>query len=434
MVCPEHGNPRYGKADRHRLRLPMQREGYTLLEVLIAAGILSMLGAALVTVLTQGVSIWRRAENRGRVYEKARVLLDRLANDLRSTVIADSIRDGGEPADGGTWFRFLADHDDAGRQRLRLVRTISGETEHALLREGGKYVTTGVAARYDGKQDAWEAQAGLLAAPGGFEEVFWALDSREGNTTLWRSVRAPIGGLGSLFHDGNIQQSASSRQKTSGKLTAGTERTAVVDTRPPFGGMARAQTDGILFLRFSFWGPTTTTWDPSVLPLCKPRPGKGSGPLFHWDSTRAILDYGGSSGEYTFEAREGSLFDSSDDIFPARVEITLVLGDAGDTVTLSEPITASTSNFLVSRALSISTDPRDRFLRVDDEWMEIESIRGRAVVVAGGGRGARGTAAGGHGRGSLVQMGTTFRRVVEIPGNRGRGLGGGAREGRKSLR
>ena len=48
--------------------------GYTLLEVVIAVGILVVLGSGLATLLTQGISIWRRAENRGKVYDQARRL------------------------------------------------------------------------------------------------------------------------------------------------------------------------------------------------------------------------------------------------------------------------------------------------------------------------------------------------------------------------
>ena len=89
--------------------------GYTLLEVVIAVGILVMLGSGLATLLTQGISIWRRAENRGRVYDQARILLERMAEDIRSTVVLSS------SAGGDAWVRFICDEDLLGRQRLRVV-------------------------------------------------------------------------------------------------------------------------------------------------------------------------------------------------------------------------------------------------------------------------------------------------------------------------
>ncbi|MCH2582335.1 MAG: hypothetical protein MK133_14180, partial [Planctomycetes bacterium] len=126
--------------------------GYTLLEVVIAVGILVMLGSGLATLLTQGISIWRRAENRGRVYDQARILLERMSEDLRSAVVLS-----GSGAGGGAWVRFICDEDYLGRQRLRFVRTISAETSNAILRQGGQYLTITTPAVYDGRNDKWEA-------------------------------------------------------------------------------------------------------------------------------------------------------------------------------------------------------------------------------------------------------------------------------------
>ena len=63
------------------------RRGYTLMELLIAMCLLIVLGGGLATFLGHGVSTWRRAENRGRVHETARALLEGIADDLRSTAI-----------------------------------------------------------------------------------------------------------------------------------------------------------------------------------------------------------------------------------------------------------------------------------------------------------------------------------------------------------
>ena len=133
--------------------------GYTLLEVVIAVGILVMLGSGLATLLTQGISIWRRAENRGRVYDQARILLARMSEDLRSAVVLS-----GSGAGGGAWVRFICDEDYLGRQRLRFVRTISAETSNAILRQGGQYLTITTPAVYDGRNDKWEAGGGDLGA------------------------------------------------------------------------------------------------------------------------------------------------------------------------------------------------------------------------------------------------------------------------------
>ena len=181
---------------------------------------------------------------------------------------------------------------------------------------------------------------------------------------------------------------------------------------------ARPLTDGVLYLGFSFWGPTTNTWE-EVKPLSTPGGKRESGPLFHWDSTRAILDWSGESGEFTFRSRDGSLTDSSDDIFPERVEVTLVLrDDNSESLYLVERITKSTESFKVSKPLSLPDDENDRYILVGDEWMYMKGINGTRVTVGRDGRGWRGTEPGNHLVGSRVDLGVAFRRVVEMPGSR----------------
>ena len=176
--------------------------GYTLLEVVIAVGILVMLGSGLATLLTQGISIWRRAENRGRVYDQARILLERMSEDLRSAVVLS-----GSGAGGGAWVRFICDEDYLGRQRLRFVRTISAETSNAILRQGGQYLTITTPAVYEGRNDKWEAGGGDLGAPGGLMEVIYLRDPRASETYLWRGYRSPVGGLGSQFNASTLKDS-----------------------------------------------------------------------------------------------------------------------------------------------------------------------------------------------------------------------------------
>ena len=409
--------------------------GYTLLEILIAVSILVILGGGLTTLLTQGLSIWRRAETRGQVYEQARVLFDQLAEDLRSAVTTSSgARDAG-------WVRFIADEDAAGRQRLRFVRTISGETADPILREGGQYLSVRTPAIYDGSHDSWEAREGLLGAPGGLMEVFYGLDPRRGETLLWRGVRTPLGSSGSLFDDALIEARGArpGLARRSGSITGsddgddgdddGDDDDAGAGDREPtdadpddgvaFARVARPLTDGVLFLGFGFWGPTTNTWSPRVLPLVSRRSGEESGPLLHWDSTRAILDYRGEPRELTFVARDGSLTDSSDDIFPARVEVTLVLRDDDrESLVLAENATRTATRLVLSRPVTLPDDERDRFVRVGEEWIAAASIGGRTIEVARDGRGTRGTLAVSHEAGVAVDVGVTFRRVIELPGSR----------------
>jgi hypothetical protein len=368
-----------------------------------------------VALLNQAVSMWRTAESQGRVYEQARVLLDQLARDLRSTAIRS------HAGDDNAWIRFLCDYDPWGRQRLRFVRATSGETSHGVLRDGGRLLSVRSPDVYDGRRDAGEAEHGSLGAPGGLMEVFYGRDPRPDSQILWRGVRTPIGGAGSLFHDRTVEGEPSFFGRAGTKTTPGAPGGDESYAGVPFRRAARPIADGVLFLGFTFWGPTTNTWAPTAVPLRRPRAGERSGPLLVWDSTRAILDMpAGSKEEFAFQAREDSLNDASDDLFPAMVEITLVLAEEGESLglRLGEDIGKGDEDFLVSRPVSLPEDPRDRFLLIEGEWIAVEECRGRQVAVVADGRGVRDTAASPHRRGSAVEIGLTFRRVVEIPGHR----------------
>ena len=400
--------------------------GYTLLEVVIAVGILVMLGSGLATLLTQGISIWRRAENRGRVYDQARILLERMAEDIRSTVVLSS------SAGGDAWVRFICDEDLRGRQRLRFVRTISAETSDAILRHGGKTLSLKTPAVYDGRNDSKEARHGRLGAPGGLMEVIYLRDPRLSETHLWRGFRSPVGGMRSLI---NKEVPGEEKLADLSDVIADLEKRALAgamtekeqqehldrldDFEWNMSQMGRPLTDGVLFLGFSFWGPTTNTWDESEKPLQLAGGSRPSGPLFHWDSTRAILNWtGGDSDEFMFRSVDGSLTDSSDDIFPEQVEITLVLrDDNSESLYLVDRISKSDDFFRVSKPFSLPENEADRYLLVGGEWMYMRAVDGARVTIESYGRGRRGTEPTSHIEGDRVDLGATFRRVVEMPGS-----------------
>jgi len=404
--------------------------GYTLLEVVIAVGILVMLGSGLATLLTQGISIWRRAENRGRVYDQARILLERLAEDIRSTVVLSS------SAGGDAWVRFICDEDLLGRQRLRFVRTISAETSDAILRHGGKTLSLKTPAVYDGNNDSKEARHGRLGAPGGLMEVIYLRDPRLSETHLWRGFRSPVGGMRSLINKevpgeekladlsdviADLEKRALAGAMTEKEQQEHLDREAQAldDFEWNMSQMGRPLTDGVLFLGFSFWGPTTNTWDESEKPLQLAGGSRPSGPLFHWDSTRAILNWtGGDSDEFMFRSVDGSLTDSSDDIFPEQVEITLVLrDDNSESLYLVDRISKSDDFFRVSKPFSLPENEADRYLLVGGEWMYMRAVDGARVTIESYGRGRRGTDPTSHIEGDRVDLGATFRRVVEMPGS-----------------
>jgi hypothetical protein len=148
---------------------------------------------------------------------------------------------------------------------------------------------------------------------------------------------------------------------------------------------------GILYFGFSFWGPETTTWNDTP----GPRNGTSRGALRSWDSTERF----------------------SGDVLPERVEIVVVTGSSEDPAParLLERLAADGKRLVLSEALELQDDPRDRLVMVDEEWIAVEEAQGAILQVRENGRGRRGTAVVRHDLGTPVRTGRTFRRVVALP-------------------
>jgi hypothetical protein len=377
--------------------------------------ILVILGGALVTILQQGVSLWHTAEKRGAIYERARTILELVSEDVRAA-------SGDSRAEGtGLWVRFLCDADANGNPRLRLTRAVT-ESQDPILREGGSFLDGLGGLHADLHGDAIKARDGKLLPSGGYEEVIYAMDPEPGKGVLWRGIRSPPGGAGSLFIDRNVEEDPAKIKERAKKSSAPSAKKA--DEPHPLTVAARPFADGILHFSFAFWAPFTTTWDRSKPPKPGRQAGAESGPIVTWDSTRAFLDEKGvAAGEYAWRAVEGSLDDPFDDVFPERVEVILVLAGSAEARpgVLAEDLSSGDKAVVLSTVEGLPQEGPDRFVWVEGEWIGYEKIDGTRLLVSTAkelGRGARGTKAAAHPRGTAVDPGTTFRRVIEVPAAR----------------
>ncbi len=351
-----------------------RRHGMTLLEVLIAMSIFLVLGGALILFLRVGIQTWRTGEARREAYERAQAILDGMAEDVSATFPDPSHGTGGVVD-----VVFLSDYDDRGRQRLRFVRSLAGEMRHRITQEAGSL--TGGLAEYDYIDDALEAKSRVLRAPGGLQEVAYLLDPRPESELLWRGVKSPIGGPGTLFEDDNLYNWQPTKE----------------DPLPLH--RSRPFTDGVLYIEYNFWGADTETW----------AVGDESGsPATSWDSTRGISP-----------PNAATRHEHRDDVFPSRVQIVVTLRPS-HRVRL-----ARLTRVLDASATEISVDTTEnypdgafQYIRIGTEWIRYERKEGRSFLLGEKGRGARGTVPRTHEAGSEVLYGYTFSRVARIPGSR----------------
>jgi len=354
----------------------------TVLELLVAISIFTVLGGSLVTILYQTVRAWRTAEARRAAFEEAQGVLATISGDLaRVWVTAPALSQ--SRVDG----RFLCWFDAQGRQRLGFTRTIAGQAWHPVASLGGTRL--GGRAVLDGHDDWAEAQRGDLRATGGIEEVLYAADPADPDVLL-RAVRAPIGGAQSLLDPDALSDPAGLR------------------------AASQPLSRRVLFLGFELWASQTERWQAGAAPQTEPT---GPGALFAWDSTRGVLDPERDLEDDEAWLAKATARDPRDDVVPVRVRITLVVREAppaGPWSVLSKPLAAKGRTAFLEDTSKLGA--RGPWVRIGAEWVRARVAGATRLELLL--RGGRGTEPRSHEAGEDVETGRTFRTVVALPAAR----------------
>ncbi len=338
--------------------------GFTLVELTLSIAMLVTLTMVLFGFLRTGMGLYRAGEGRRDVYERAQILLDQVVRDFDG--IAATRRQPGVPAR----ITLLGDRDANGRPRLRFVRSLGDEMVDPVLRGAG--TRPGATGYVDLVGDVDESRYGLLLPPGGLMEVAYLSTTRREDSSVWlyRGVRSPIGGPGSLFAEGAMPF----------------ENQAPSETLRPL-------TSGVLHFGLRYRG----------------RDKAGAAKWMEtWDSTRGRLP--------AFDLHLGpeSLLDSSDDVFPSAIEVTMVLEEPGKGRTfLARDLSEVGSSLTVNSTslMDLSGDPG--WVRIDDEWMQVTVANSRTFKVIE--RGGRGSVVASHDRRAPVLAGSRFMRTIPVP-------------------
>lgn len=358
--------------------------GLTLVELLVATGIFLVLGGALAMFLRMGLDTWRVGEMRREAYERAQSILDFVETDLLAT-FSDPTKGTGGVVD----VLLLADRDPNARQRLRFVRTLAGEMRHPVTQQAGSL--TGAQFDVDYVDDTSDMELGMLRAPGGLQEVAYLMDPDPSSLMVWRGVRSPIGGPATLFDEGNLY-----RPNDRGEVQVSRYLLPLAD--------------GVLHLEFGFWGQDTESWLDGDAGGSRLRQG-------WWDSTRSLLqprpEDRGSAAYYDPASRH----EPRDDVFPERVHVLLVLRPARVTrfARLTRPLGADDTEVGLNTTTHYPEGAYP-FVKIGDEWIRYQTRTQRALL--GCERGQRGTQPAEHATGTPVIYGTTFSRVIRVPGAR----------------
>jgi type II secretory pathway pseudopilin PulG len=353
----------------------------TLIELLVAFGVFLILVGLLVSLSTTGLETWQEGEARKDAFDRARLVLDQVGEDLRNT-FADT-----------QWFltedrRLLhagmyCDVDGAG-QRLRFVRVghedaMWSDPDRRLVRPRNEGLYT----------DLWE--------------VAYALNPEGRPSGLYRGVR---------YFDRNDADATLLEGRT------------IQNTKSPNWNRAFSLVDsGVLWIGYRFWTKYTNTWDAQFPVKQGPRQikqqdtkkesvdGKGRiGPHQFWDSSRGKIT------EFRLFYKQLEA-DDPDFAYPEIVQVTVVVESQSAEVIgakLAEAIDESATTVLLSSSRGVPEAPD--FVLVGKEWISYKGKDGPRLTECV--RGVRRSKAAPHALNDTVRFGETFVTDVAIPAYR----------------
>ncbi len=356
------------------------RRGLTLVELVLAIGLLALLMLAVFQLFDRSLSVWRRGETRRALLEQASIVLEGISEDLRGL-------EAGTRGDVVLeWVRFDTDGDRVAETkwpRLRLVRQASaGE----MARAYGNLARAAAPENDDAGQDQ------VRSAPSGpgLMEVVWMVapasltqaDARS-EGVIWRGER-PLDDPRSksflapdFFGASNRPPAGATDEVTGGCLWMSVlcaAQTSVVND----GWRLGRQFDA-----------AATAWDARGL-------GRPDVDLHPWNEPHPGMPPAGERA-----------------LLPRRVRIELEFERPVDRLRrtrLLNPIDNQENSLVVDDGRRLPTDD-DAYVLIDAEWMRVVGVDGARVAVQ---RAQRGTTAVPHGKDALVHWGLRLVRDVSV--------------------
>lgn len=343
---------------------PRARSGFTIVELLLAVGLFSILLVALLKLVDTAMTIWQRSDEQRELGQASAAVLDLFAEDLQAL-------EGGARGDLlADWVLFDLDADGINgmpRPRVRLVRHMGAAALQRLTRrEPGSDLEPFERARV---------------------EVVWALlpsEERGDERVPGRLVRgerlAGDADTLSFFDAAFFGASGKPAPGSTAEITSG-----ILWFEPWFASQTSVLHDG--------WSlgddldDCSASWDAWT----RGRP----------DAERSALNL----------APSGMPAAKDVPLLPRRVRLALEIERVRDLrlrTTLVTELGPEATSFTVRDGRKLPE--KGRFLLIGDEWMELQAVDGDRVSVA---RGQRGTRALLHPAGALLHHG--HRTVREIP-------------------
>ncbi|MFT7667364.1 MAG: prepilin-type N-terminal cleavage/methylation domain-containing protein [Planctomycetota bacterium] len=367
-----------------------KRSGFTLIELVLAAGLLSILMVAVFGLIDGTLRIWRQSETRRNLTEQASGVLDLMAKDLRAL-------DGGARGDILIeWASFDTDGDEIKESlwpRLRFVRQAS----QAELTRMSPPVAPEPAPEEESEEGGAKAAAPVAQAPvpasneitgPGLIEVCWAIvpmsmqDSEaRAEGLVFRGVRRVSDPSDSFFDPGFLKSNGQVRTEELDEVSGGilwlqplmATQTSIVHESWDIGTEAP---------------DAATSWDA-------------------WELDRPDMTIHGWN-----EPNDGMPKVKDRPLLPRRIRLELEFERPKDRMRRASTLT----RIELSDVAFEVTDGRrmpspGAHIKIDGEWMLVSTVRGERVTVK---RGQRGTEIAIHDPQALVHWGLAIIREIPI--------------------
>lgn len=393
---------------------------FTLLEVLVAMSLFTVVGFAVVMLMSTGVEMWIRGNRGSMQVDRQEQSLPRLGDDLRMLIVpAQRDRIPFDPAN--------PDPDREPEPRIPENRMLSGYLSVQMgdtvypcrylsfvrqsrglpeveLYEARAGRNSKADAYIDGKNDEEEFKNGMHLATGGGVEVLWIWlpdEDRKGVGTLYRAYRSPVGGAGTLLDPRNFDSLKRIRE----------------ELKP------QPIVQAVLHFDLLFWTQYTTSWEWSKdEPRVTRRPDKSAGgtlterpacgPSRTWDSTRGIF----TDRDFRLSRGQASAGFTGDDIWPRMVRVEFCLREeetslARDFGGGDRDFTVVSGDFATGRGELVDVP-----MKIGAEWIEVRArdsvYRDRFII---GRRAQRETREQSHSEGTPVYFGQMFDTTITVP-------------------
>lgn len=395
--------------------------GFSMLELLVAMAIFSILGAMTIFLMNRGLDIFQKGTKEAATRDKQGTVLPFIEEDLRAVMVVQDADAPPLPPEDDDLNRVAREALPPPRVGIRLragTLGLTGEPDGQLKGypmywfsvvldiSGGidpmiANLPTGndEAAQFITPTSVENRTADTIYKPtGGMLEVLYIAaptdPTKPAMLTLFRSFRSPIGHPeDSLLDPSNF------------------------DTLVEIRKICRPMAEGVLHFGATWRRVFATSWELETSPI-----GRAGGATRYvgpqWDSTR------GADKTWALFAGKQSLVDPSDDVFPAFVRLEITLASAGSLgygqgeLSLREAVDDSTGLLSIDDP-DILLRPglgKDRWLKVEGEWMSYSTsgvdYAKKKVRVQ---RGQRGTKKQSHSSGSWVHVGESSQREMRLP-------------------